>query len=281
MTNLIINNIETDYMIDEDGNIYSKKTNKYLSGTIYNTGYKMVRLTINKEKKGYAVHRLVAQTFLPNPNNLSIVNHKDGDKTNNNVNNLEWVSQSQNRQHAIDTRISKLAFGKRNKIENINIENNLEWKQYKNTNYFISKNGEVYNNKTKILLKQTPNKSGYIRYTLRIDNKNCSKQAHTLVMETWGDKEINSNEVINHKDGDKTNNNINNLEIVSKSENALHACYVLNKNVKPVIRKKMDGTIIEYKSIMEASRILNVSDSAIRYALKTKGKCCNSYWLYK
>jgi len=47
----------------------------------------------------------------------------------------------------------------------------------------VSNNGEVYNKKTKCLLKQTPNQSGYIRYTLRINNQNVSKQAHILVME--------------------------------------------------------------------------------------------------
>jgi len=65
-----------------------------LTGSIYNTGYKMVRLTINGKRKGYAIHRLVAQTFLDNSKNLPIVNHKDGDKTNNKVENLEWVTQS-------------------------------------------------------------------------------------------------------------------------------------------------------------------------------------------
>ena len=44
------------------------------------------------------------------------------------------------------------------------------------------------------------------------------------------------NQVVNHKDGNKTNNNLENLEICSKSENALHSCYILKNNVKPVIR---------------------------------------------
>ena len=56
MRKLIINNIKTDYDINEKGEIYSHKTKKFLTGTIYNTGYKMVRLTINGIKKGYAVH---------------------------------------------------------------------------------------------------------------------------------------------------------------------------------------------------------------------------------
>lgn len=278
MTKLIIDNIETDYDINELGEIYSHKTNKILTGTIYNTGYKMVRLTIEGKKKGYAIHRLVAQTFIPNPDNLPVVNHKDGNKLNNHMNNLEWVSQSKNRQHAIQTKVSKLATEKREKIKDIN-EN--DWIRYKDTTYLVSIDGEVYNEKTKILLKQTPNNSGYIRYTLRINGKNISKLAHILVMETWGKQKLASNQVINHKDGNKINNNLKNLEVCSKSENALHSCYILKNNVKPVIRIINENEIQEYPSIKEAAKQLKVTDGAIRYALKNNSKCCQSYWKYK
>lgn len=277
MKRIIIDDIETDYEINELGEIYSYKTNKILSGSVFNTGYRMVRLTINGQKKSYAVHRLVAEAFLPNPENLPIVNHKDGNKLNNNVKNLEWVNQSQNRIHAIQTKTSNLARGKRQKLD---IIDETAWIRYLDTNYLVSINGEVYNEKTKILLKQTPNNSGYIRYTLRINGKNVSKLAHLLVMETWGNKTLKSNQVVNHKDGNKLNNNLENLEICSKSENALHSCYILKNNVKPVIRI-IENKEIEYPSISEAARQLKVTDGAIRYALKNNSKCCQSYWKYK
>lgn len=278
MVQLIIDNIVTDYEIDEAGNIFSKKSNKILSGHIENTGYKSVCLTVNKKKKNYAIHRLVAQTFIPNPDNLPIVNHKDGNKINNKIENLEWVNQSQNRQHAVETKISNLAYGKRQKIDNINEE---DWKQYKDTNYYVSKDGAVWNSKTKCLLKQTPNQSGYIRYSLRINGKSVSKQAHILVIEVWKKQKILSGQVVNHIDGNKSNNNIDNLEIVSKKENALHACYVLNKNIKPVIQIDDDGIEKEYASLAKAARILDITPSAISFALKNNSKCCNSYWKYK
>ena len=132
MKKIIIDNIETDYEINELGEIYSYKTNKILSGSIFNTGYRMVRLTINGQKKSYAVHRLVAEAFIPNPENLPVVNHKDGNKLNNNVENLEWVSQSQNRIHAIQTKTSNLAIGKRQKLD---IIDESAWIRYLNTNY--------------------------------------------------------------------------------------------------------------------------------------------------
>ena len=99
-------------------------------------------------------------------------------------------------------------------------------------------------------------------------------------METWGNKTLKSNQVVNHKDGNKTNNNLENLEICSKSENALHSCYILKNNVKPVIRI-IENQEIEYPSISEAARQLKVTDGAIRYALKNNSKCCQSYWKYK
>ena len=281
MKKIIINNEETDYSIDKEGKVFSNKTNKFLLGSVYNTGYRMVRLTIGKNKKSYAIHRLVAEAFLPNPNKLDIVNHKDGNKLNNRVENLEWVSQSQNRIHAIQNKISQLATGKRNKInkEELILSN---WKKYKNTNYLVSNDGKVYNQKTKILLKETPNKAGYIRYTLRIDNKNYTKLAHSLVIETWLDIKLTSSDIINHIDGNKTNNSLQNLEISNKKENALHSFYILNKNVKPVIRYNNEKNLMtEYPSLTKAAEAVGLSPSRMYYIIKHKNKYLNDYWMYK
>lgn len=281
MKKIIINNEETDYSIDKEGKVFSNKTNKFLLGSVYNTGYRMVRLTIGKNKKSYAIHRLVAEAFLPNPNKLDIVNHKDGNKLNNRVENLEWVSQSQNRIHAIQNKISQLATGKRNKInkEELVLSN---WKKYKNTNYLVSNDGKVYNQKTKILLKETPNKAGYIRYTLRIDNKNYTKLAHSLVIETWLDVKLTSSDIINHIDGNKTNNSLQNLEISNKKENALHSFYILNKNVKPVIRYNNEKKLMtEYPSLTKAAEAVGLSPSRMYYIIKHKNKYLNDYWMYK
>ena len=59
-------------------------------------GYKRVTLCKDKHPKSYAVHRLVAQAFIPNPNNYPCVNHKDEDKLNNKVSNLEWCTSEYN-----------------------------------------------------------------------------------------------------------------------------------------------------------------------------------------
>lgn len=63
-------------------------------------GYKVVGLYVNNKRKDEFVHRLVVKTFLPNPKNNPQVNHKDGNKLNNCLYNLEWVTQSENAKHA-------------------------------------------------------------------------------------------------------------------------------------------------------------------------------------
>lgn len=65
-------------------------------------GYLRLRVTIERNKKSYRVHREVAKAFIPNPNNLPQVNHIDGNKNNNSVSNLEWATNRANAIHAIN-----------------------------------------------------------------------------------------------------------------------------------------------------------------------------------
>ena len=67
------------------------------------TGYKFVQLYLNKKMHNITIHRLVAEAFIENTDNLSTVNHKDGNKHNNTVDNLEWCSNEYNHQHATET----------------------------------------------------------------------------------------------------------------------------------------------------------------------------------
>lgn len=73
---------------------------KIIKGEITSNGYNRIHVSINGKTCKYFVHRMVAFTFLPNPNNYPVVNHIDGDKTNNNIDNLEWCTHSQNSKHA-------------------------------------------------------------------------------------------------------------------------------------------------------------------------------------
>ena len=92
-----IPNFEGLYRINNYGDIVNIKTNKYLKcNSITNSGYMQVELTKDKHTYYKLVHRLVAEAFIPNPDNLKTVNHKNEIKTDNSVENLEWMSQKDN-----------------------------------------------------------------------------------------------------------------------------------------------------------------------------------------
>lgn len=78
------------------GNVKSIRRNKILKPAIVYNGYERVCLTKNKKAKCFRVNRLVAETFIPNPNNYPQVNHKNEIKTDNRADNLEWCSSSYN-----------------------------------------------------------------------------------------------------------------------------------------------------------------------------------------
>lgn len=90
-----------EYQIDTDGIIYSKN-GKPLKYSINHNGYCIVNLIVNHKRKGFGVHTLVATQFISKNIDKTQVNHKDGNKTNNCVDNLEWVTPVENMQHSIN-----------------------------------------------------------------------------------------------------------------------------------------------------------------------------------
>lgn len=88
---------DTSYFITEDGKVWSDKTNKFLKTYKRDNGYLSVSLGRGVVK---LVHRLVAETYLPNPSGLPEVDHLDANKSNNHVNNLEWVTHEENMERA-------------------------------------------------------------------------------------------------------------------------------------------------------------------------------------
>lgn len=94
-----------DYSIDVLGNIYSSKGNIFLKKHKDAHGYIVVGFNKNLKTYHFKVHRLIAENFLSNPKGLPIINHKDGDKSNNNISNLEWSTHSRNLKHAYDNNL--------------------------------------------------------------------------------------------------------------------------------------------------------------------------------
>lgn len=88
--------IKTDYCVSDTGDVKNTRTHRYLHNFCGKDGY--LRVQITGETK--LVHRLVAEAFLPIEAGKDFVNHKDGNKQNNNVSNLEWCTRSENMKHA-------------------------------------------------------------------------------------------------------------------------------------------------------------------------------------
>ena len=90
-----------NYRINKNGKIWSLHSKRFLKSRICN-GYSCMTRTLSKDENGkcitksFAIHRIIAITFLPNPNNYEIVNHINSDKLDNSLENLEWVTQKQN-----------------------------------------------------------------------------------------------------------------------------------------------------------------------------------------
>lgn len=87
---------EGRYLISNFGNVQSVKSGKLLKVHTSHKGYVIVLLYKNQKSHTNQLHRLIAQAFIPNPNNLPQINHIDGNKQNNDISNLEWCDQHHN-----------------------------------------------------------------------------------------------------------------------------------------------------------------------------------------
>lgn len=92
----------SNYIIYPNGKLKNKNTDKFLVGQVSKNGYLSYNIRTNKNgKKRIYAHRIVAESFIPNPEGKEQVNHKDGDKLNNFYNNLEWATPKENIAHAV------------------------------------------------------------------------------------------------------------------------------------------------------------------------------------
>lgn len=102
------NGQSTNYSVTQDGRVMNNNTNCYLKGQKNKTnGYWSVNITVPGDKKRLYIHRMVAETFKPNPNSKYLeVNHIDGDKDNNHIDNLEWLTPIENKEHAKENNLN-------------------------------------------------------------------------------------------------------------------------------------------------------------------------------
>lgn len=119
---------ENFFSVTEYGDVWSKRTNKFLKFVVHPTGYKVFCTKFGGRKSQpvlLRIHRLVATTFIDNIDNKPFVNHKDGNKLNNHVSNLEWVTARENNIHAINTGLTLPRKGHENKNSEFGNEEEL------------------------------------------------------------------------------------------------------------------------------------------------------------
>jgi hypothetical protein len=281
---LVINNIKYNYEVSNLGNIRSIISKKILKSTLRN-GYLSLSICKNNTKKTYNIHQLVALTYFGNkPSDKIIVNHKNGNKEDNRVDNLEYITYKENTAHAIENNlthkitkkvnqldpktfkilntygsileaaekngidgrhISCVCKGKRqttggfsweyvDDIKLIFIQEDTNHKLIKEwPNYLISKDGQVYSKRLGKYLDPKTLPCGYQSVKLCKDTIMKDYYIHVLVADNFLEpSKVKRNLlVVNHIDGNKSNNKLSNLEWLTQKENMNHYQYVLKKNV--------------------------------------------------
>ena len=131
-----------NYLVSSLGNV--KTINGKLRKDIKND-YGYVELWKNNKGKKFRIHRLVAETFIPNTLGKEQVNHIDGDTKNNCVSNLEWVTPKENIRHAIENDLSSIKYGSKNLSSKLKEEDVKYIRENARINKSVKELSEIYN----------------------------------------------------------------------------------------------------------------------------------------
>ena len=151
-----------DYYVSNLGRVYSNKSNKCLSPKSSNRGYLSVTLCKDDTNKLKSIHRLVATAFIPNPENLPVINHKDENPSNNTVDNLEWCTVQYNTSYS-----SYKWTGSKNPMsrKDVREKHRLACKRAHDAeSYFVKDNnsGTIYNS-----IREAERQTGISRYLVK------------------------------------------------------------------------------------------------------------------
>jgi hypothetical protein len=248
-----------DYFISNKGDVWSLFSEKKLT-TCDSGGYKRVNIGGKKNSKKRYVHTLVAEAFIENPKKCKIVNHKNGNKTDCDVENLEWITHSENSLHSIYV------------LGNHNLNSQKKEKDDEPVdavelisvpNYLITKDGKVYSKKNKKFLTLHENPDRYISVYI------CKKRykVHRLVASAFLPEPSKEKIYVNHKNLNRTDNRIENLEWTSPSENTKHEIdnnpkRYTNQQIKVAcLDKDTEEIIAIYDSLAKAANDKNIKSS--------------------
>ena len=149
---------DSRFEISQSGIIRNVKTKYIKSQYVSDTGYYMITISKNNKSKPYRVHRLLANNFIENPKKLKEVNHIDGNKLNNDLSNLEWVSHFGNMQHAFSTGLANNT-GVKNGMAKLNERKVREIKEFLKQGISQYKIAKKYNVSRSAILKIHLNKT--------------------------------------------------------------------------------------------------------------------------
>ena len=134
---------DTDYYISENGKVF--RNGRQISTRSDKDGYRMLNMYINKKKKTKLLHRVIGETYIPNPYDLPQINHKNGIKDDNRISNLEWTTPKRNTQHAIENNLRNTQ-GENNSQSKLTEEQVKEIrKKYVRNKYGYKKLADEYN----------------------------------------------------------------------------------------------------------------------------------------
>jgi hypothetical protein len=254
-----------NYEVSNMGNVRNIKTYRLLKKSIINN-YCIVGLSKKNIEKKIFVHNLVAGAFLEKNNEVNnlIVHHINLITYDNNLNNLIYISQSDNMKHNY-----KINSKNRN-LKNFDLSLFIDIPL--NKNYMISKGGDIYSKYLKKFLSFRKDRD-YHSVKLYNNGKYKSYFIHRLVANAFLNFDINSKLCINHIDGNKKNNKLENLEILSISQNVLHSYNNLNRKIykRPIYCIDTENNKIFFNSITEASIKYKIDGSGIT-------KCCKGIY---
>jgi len=304
-----------DYLASSFGRIYTMKTGKVLSGNLRPSGYIKVDIVQNSQNKVISVHKIICGTFHgESPDPSYTVDHIDRDKSNNTPDNLRWASRTDQNLNKNPTKFAKTVSRIRNNkiIQIYEEEDALEI--FELDSYIIPGTGAmfdgdlwIYSNLTDldfdgerwgslfiddIIIEVSDKGRVKSRYGKTIGYNNnegykCIKFSgksylvHRLVMMAFKGK-IPQKLVVNHIDEDKTNNHLDNLEIVTRAQNTIYSIKSGSGLIKAVNQLSLTGEIVTtFPSIKAASDSTGVSYTGISKVVNGNQKTSGNYtWQY-